>query len=94
MADISMCADRDCPSRADCHRWCAWPDGMRQSYADFGRERWAARCGYYMIRRDGDRTARQAELDMTAGQRDAKAEMARLSQEMGLNDKGDKSWAR
>lgn len=69
MADISMCADRECPSRNECHRWTAWPDGMHQSYADFGRERWAVRCGYYMDLRPGDRTPRQADIDMTASQR-------------------------
>lgn len=25
MADISMCDDTNCPSRGQCHRYCAWP---------------------------------------------------------------------
>lgn len=73
MPDISMCGDHECPSRGQCHRWLAWPDGMRQAYTDFARERHAVRCGYYMDRRDGDRTPRQAEINMTASQRDARA---------------------
>jgi hypothetical protein len=66
MSDISMCADNECPSRGECHRWCAWPDGMRQSYADFERPRGADLCDCYIERYDWDRTAVQAEADVTA----------------------------
>lgn len=64
MADISMCADNECPSRGECHRWCAWPNGMRQSYADFGRQKREEWCASFETRWPSDRTAEQAEADV------------------------------
>lgn len=64
MADISMCADLDCPSRGQCHRWCAWPSGFRQAYGDFQRPWGRDLCDNFWPRREGDRTPDQADADL------------------------------
>lgn len=45
MADISMCADAECPSRVHCYRFRAIPNEYRQSYMDFKHE--GERCEAY-----------------------------------------------
>lgn len=46
MADISMCTDADCPSRAHCYRQTAVPNEHWQSYTAFCRE--GDRCPDYL----------------------------------------------
>lgn len=47
MPDFSMCLDHKCPSRESCHRYTAIPDGYRQCFADFEREKGEEKCEYY-----------------------------------------------
>lgn len=35
MSDITMCLDKQCPSREDCHRFTAEPRETYQSYAHY-----------------------------------------------------------
>lgn len=35
MPDISMCQNKDCPKRKQCHRFMAMPNGLRPSYMGF-----------------------------------------------------------
>lgn len=64
MPDIAMCADKECPSRSQCHRWLAWPSAMRQSYGCFERSKNADRCANFWPARPGDRTPEEAERDL------------------------------
>lgn len=32
MPDISMCANAECPVKAECYRYRAWPNGPYQTY--------------------------------------------------------------
>lgn len=59
MPDISMCSDNKCPSRGDCHRYCAMPSEYRQAYADFERNPTEARCQGFVPRWSKDRTLDQ-----------------------------------
>lgn len=45
MADISMCTDKDCPSRVHCYRYRARVNQYRQSY--MRPERAGEKCDYY-----------------------------------------------
>lgn len=42
--DISMCADKRCPSRTICYRFTAKPEPRYQCYGAFGRKPDAIRC--------------------------------------------------
>ena len=45
MPDISMCSNKDCPSRSVCYRAVAKPSPHRQSYMDFKLLPGAKLCG-------------------------------------------------
>lgn len=47
MADISMCADNDCPSRERCYRFIATPNPYMQAYGQFGRKEGAKQCDHF-----------------------------------------------
>ena len=47
MPDLSMCRDKDCPSRKERHRFTAEPS-ERQSYAEFERPEGADQCDAYI----------------------------------------------
>ena len=70
MPDISMCADMKCPSRGECHRYCAEPSKFLQSYGLFQRPQTDERCSYFWSRRSYDRRLEVADAavpkDMTA----------------------------
>ena len=66
MPDISMCADRKCPSRGECHRYCAEPSQFLQSYGMFKRPEDQERCKYFWPRRT---------YDLTLSEVDAKADV-------------------
>lgn len=48
MPDISMCRDRECPSRGECYRYRARP-GVRQSYESFYRDDDVSCAFYYPV---------------------------------------------
>ncbi len=58
MADIAMCDDKDCPSRGQCHRYCAWPSTW-QSHAVFRRN--GEMCAEFVLAWKHDRTLAQAD---------------------------------
>lgn len=59
MADISMCRDKQCPSRLDCYRFTAKPSQFLQSYASFGRDDGADRCvSFVQATKSDDRQGR------------------------------------
>ena len=60
MSDISMCGDRECPSRGSCHRYCARPSQV-QSYASFLRESDANTCDDFLPWEVGDMQLRDVE---------------------------------
>ena len=47
MADISKCADHQCPSKEICYRFTAPASEYRQSYGAFGREQDAYNCDMF-----------------------------------------------
>lgn len=47
MPDISMCANENCPSKANCYRFTAQPNPWRQAYADFKPAPGSDRCDSY-----------------------------------------------
>lgn len=59
MPDISMCLDRQCPSRGQCHRYVCRP-GDYQWYAEFARGS-AERCASFEPRWPTDRTGTEAD---------------------------------
>ena len=48
MADISMCDDRECPSRLKCYRFIALPSEWTQSYEMFERPPLADKCDDFL----------------------------------------------
>lgn len=44
MPDISMCQNKDCPSRLKCYRYMAMPNEYRQAYMTFAPRGGAAQC--------------------------------------------------
>lgn len=47
MPDVALCRDYACPSRETCYRFLATPSPFMQTYASFGREEGAQKCGSY-----------------------------------------------
>ena len=48
MPDISMCNNKQCPSKEYCYRFTAIPNEFRQSYIDFGPEEDGMdKCSYF-----------------------------------------------
>lgn len=63
MADISMCDDTNCPSRGQCHRYCAWPSKW-QSHGSFRRD--GDKCDYFWEAMKHDRSLAQADANVTS----------------------------
>jgi len=49
MPDISMCKNKECPSREKCYRYMAIPSDIWQSYADFKVPARRKKCADFMI---------------------------------------------
>ena len=47
MLDLSLCPNKDCPSRGTCYRYLAYPSEHRQSYSLFKPDK-SGRCATYM----------------------------------------------
>jgi hypothetical protein len=48
MPDISMCANKECPSNDSCLRFVSKPNPYYQSYADFKPDASKKKCSYYI----------------------------------------------
>ena len=48
MPDISMCENKDCPSKKKCYRFMAKPSPVWQTYAEFKPEKDKYKCDYFM----------------------------------------------
>lgn len=48
MPDISMCADRHCPSRQTCYRYRAVPSERQSWFGQGHREAGWAKCGHFV----------------------------------------------
>jgi hypothetical protein len=62
MPDISMCANKNCPSRKTCYRYLAKPNEQRQSYAIFKQDKDIA-CEYYTSKDGYGRVRELPEAD-------------------------------
>lgn len=50
MADITMCANQECPSKDKCYRFTAHPNQYWQSWAEFKPEEGEIACGEFIER--------------------------------------------
>lgn len=48
MPDISMCKNKECPSKKKCYRFMAKSNPLWQSYAEFKPEKDKDKCDYFM----------------------------------------------
>jgi len=48
MPDISMCENKDCPSKEKCYRFMAKPSPVWQTYAEFKVEKGKKKCDNFM----------------------------------------------
>jgi hypothetical protein len=64
MPDISMCANKACPSRMSCYRYRAKPSGDRQSWIFYTPEAGRDRCDRFAViyAPEGDHLTPIAEL--------------------------------
>lgn len=60
MPDIAMCANTGCPSRHECHRYCAHPS-LVQSWFNWNVEPKRKACDHWLPRKPTDRTGNEAD---------------------------------
>lgn len=48
MPDISMCQNKECPSKEKCYRYKAAPHPYRQAYASFTFDKETGNCEYFI----------------------------------------------
>jgi hypothetical protein len=55
MPDISMCGNMSCPSKEDCYRFKAVPNGNRQAYSEFKPKEGEDKCDAFWKIQKGHR---------------------------------------
>ena len=55
MADITMCANQECPKRLDCKRYIAIPNKIWQSYFTTYPEAYDGKCKHFWKATKGDK---------------------------------------
>lgn len=68
MADIAMCDDVECPSRASCHRYCTHA-GEVQAYGGLPPRMGADKCAAFVQRWPIDRDAKDVDRIITGWRR-------------------------